>query len=123
MQSISNASFAEVMEQAQVLMPELLTEDFVAPRHASFTVDSEVNELVFEALLPGFATQSVRDIQACVQQLHLQLATSNKELSSHQQRIDVIFEHLKVRIQSISDHTGRSQGVLTTVTSPPPMRI
>ncbi len=118
-QSISNAACAEVMEQAQILMPELLTGNFVAPWHTNFNADSEVDEVLFEALLPSFVTEGVRDIQACIQQLHLQLASSKKELSSHEQRLDIISEHLKVGIQCISDHTGQSQGVLTTVTSPP----
>ena len=100
MQSISNAAFADIMEQAQILMPELLTEDIVVPWHTSFTADFEVDEILFEALLPGFATRGVRDIQTCIQQLHRKLATSNKELSSHEQRIGVISEHLKVRTQT-----------------------
>ena len=108
---IGNAGLAEGVKQAQVMMPELSGESFVTAWHTDPDADSDVDDLLFEALLPGFADQNVRDLQAVIQQLHRQLASGYKELSGHEQRVDVIFEHLKVQLNSFSDHTQQRHGV------------
>lgn len=110
-QDIDNAGLVEGVKQAQAVMPELLAVSFVTAWHTNSDADSAVDDLFFEALLPGFADKNVRDLQAVIQQLQLQLATSYQDLSGHEQRIGIISEHMKVQSTSFLGHTWQWHGV------------
>jgi hypothetical protein len=58
--------------------------------------EAELDEVVFEALLPSFADVINRNLQEDVQQLHQQLKTSQVDLASHERRISMISNHMHV---------------------------
>ena len=100
LQDLQNAGTAEVKVDSQVKVPELLAEAYNLPWPTTFNASSEqLDGLFFEALLPGFASIHVREMQACIQQLLQQLEQINEELSGHKQRIGIISEHRKVHLQ------------------------
>ena len=58
--------------------------------------EAELDEIVFEALLPSFADVINRNLQENVQQLHQQLKISQGDLASHERRISMISNHMHV---------------------------
>ena len=64
--------------------------------------EAELDEVVFEALLPSFADVINRNLQENIQQLHQQLKSSQGELASHERRISMISNHMHVRCLSSS---------------------
>ena len=55
----------------------------------------------YEALLPAFANEQLRDLQASIQQLHLQLSASHRELFRQEERISMMNDNMNV---SLLDH-------------------
>jgi len=74
------------------------------PDDRHIKTNSELDEFVFEALLPSFASSQNRAMQVSIQQLHQTLANSHKQFSDHKQRIDIMTYHMKVHFNPIIHH-------------------
>lgn len=74
------------------------------PDDRHIKTNSELDEFVFEALLPSFASSQNRAMQVSIQQLHQTLANSHKQFSDHKQRIDIMTYHMKVHLNPNIHH-------------------
>ena len=99
-QQLQDSKFAggrDELAESPVEVPEVLAEGDVSYQQDDKSkLDSQHDEVLFEALLPVFAHENITNIQASIQQLHQRLGIGHKDLSGHDQHIGVITEHLQV---------------------------
>jgi len=96
--SIGNTAISFALMSSELLRRP----DDLRDRHIK--TNFELDEFVFEALLPSFASSQNRAMQVSIQQLHQTLANSHKQFSYHKQRIDIMTYHMKVHFNPIIHH-------------------